>query len=87
MRGGTRVTAHNYAERKASECPRLAAATPPAVAVQAAALRAAFPQYIVNVIQHHGEPARYELLSRDGRSPCCLISTDANEIWRELRNR
>ena len=60
---------------------------PPAVSVQAAALRAAFPQYIVNIIQHDGEPARYELLSRDGRSPCCLISTDVGEIWRELRNR
>lgn len=60
---------------------------PSAVSVQAAALRAAFPQYIVNIIQHHGEPARYELVSRDGRSPYCLISTDAGEIWRELRNR
>ncbi len=60
---------------------------PSAVSVQADALRAAFPQYIVNIIQHHGEPARYELVSRDGRSPYCLISTDADEIWRELHNR
>jgi hypothetical protein len=60
---------------------------PSAVSVQADALRAAFPQYIVNIIQHRGEPARYELVSRDGRSPCCLISTDAGEIWRELHNR
>jgi hypothetical protein len=60
---------------------------PPAVATQAAALRAAFPHYAVNVIQHHGEPARYEAVSRDGHNPYCLISTDAREIWRELRNR
>jgi hypothetical protein len=60
---------------------------PAAVSAQAAALRAAFPDYIVNVIQHHGEPPRYEVVSRDGRSPYCLISTNAREIWRELRNR
>ena len=59
---------------------------PPSTRIQAAALRAAFPSYIVNVIQHRGEPARYEVVSRDGRSPYCLISTDAREIWRELKN-
>ena len=67
--------------------PDFCAPPPPAVSIQAAVLRAAFPHYIVNIIQHHGEPARYELVSRDGRSPCCLISTDASEIWRELHNR
>jgi hypothetical protein len=57
----------------------------PAVAAQAAALREAFPHYTVNVIEHHGEPARYEVISRDGRNPYCLISTDAREIWHELK--
>lgn len=59
---------------------------PPAVAVQAAALRAAFPAYTVNVIQRRGDQPRFEVISRDGRSPYCLISSDASEIWRELQN-
>jgi hypothetical protein len=61
-------------------------ARPPEVAVQAAALRAAFPDYTVNVIQNRGDKPRIEVVSRNGRSPYCLISTDAREIWRELRN-
>jgi hypothetical protein len=60
---------------------------PPAPArVQAAALRSAFPGYIVNVIKSPGGKPRYEAVSRDGGTPYCLISTDAREIWRELRN-
>ena len=59
----------------------------PAAHVQAAALRAAFPQYAVNVIVHHGEKPRFEAVSRDGGSLYCLISDDAREIWRELRDR
>jgi hypothetical protein len=56
-----------------------------AARVQAAALRAAFPGYIVNVIvMAHGEKPRFELVSRDGSNPYCLISSDAREIWREL---
>jgi hypothetical protein len=58
----------------------------PAVAVQAAALRAAFPDYTINVIQNRGDKPRIEVVSRNGGSPYCLISTDAREIWRELRN-
>jgi hypothetical protein len=60
---------------------------PPAVNphVQAAALRAAFPGYIVNVITRRGEEPRFEVVSRDGGSPYALISSDAREIWRELR--
>ena len=54
--------------------------------VQAAALRTAYPGYIVNVLRHPGERPRFELLSRDGGSPYCLISSDVKEIWRELRH-
>ena len=57
----------------------------PAIHVQAAALRAAFPGYVVNVIRHHGEKPRYEAVSRDGGGLYCLISDDAREIWRELK--
>ncbi len=54
--------------------------------VQAAALRAAFPGYVVNVLAPRlGEKARFEAVRRDGGSPYCLISDDAREIWRELR--
>jgi hypothetical protein len=58
-----------------------------AVCVQAAALRAAFPGYTVNVLARRGDKPRFEVVSRDGGSPYCLISTDAHEIWRELRGR
>jgi hypothetical protein len=58
----------------------------PAIQVRAAALRAAFPAYTVNVIQIRGDGPRFEAVSRDGRSPYCLISSDAREIWRELRH-
>ncbi len=57
----------------------------PGAQVQAAALRAAFPQYAVNVLQRWGDRPRFEVVSRDGGNPYCLISTDALEIWRELR--
>jgi hypothetical protein len=57
----------------------------PVPRVQAAALRAAFPGYVVNVIvMAHGEKPRYELVSKDGGDPYCLISSDAREIWWEL---
>jgi hypothetical protein len=59
---------------------------PPDTRMQAAALRSAFPGYVVNVIvMAHGEKPRFELVSRDGGNPYCLISSDAREIWRELR--
>jgi hypothetical protein len=58
---------------------------PPTACVQAAALRAAFPGYTVNVLARRGEKPRFEVVSRDGGNPYCLISTDAGEIWRELR--
>lgn len=53
--------------------------------VQATALRDAFPGYAVNVIMRHDDQPRIEAVSRDGSNPYCLISTDASEIWRELR--
>lgn len=51
-----------------------------------AGLSAAFPQYTVNVLLGRGERPRIEVVSKDGRNPYCLISDDACEIWRELRN-
>jgi hypothetical protein len=58
----------------------------PAAMVQAAALRAAFPAYVVNVIARRGEHPAYEVVRRDGAPGLyCLISTDAGEIWHELR--
>jgi hypothetical protein len=54
--------------------------------VQAAALSAAFPAYVVNVIQREGDKPRYEVVRRNsGPGLYCLISTDAREIWHELR--
>ncbi len=66
----------------------------PTAHVQAAALSAEFPAYVVTVLPRRatGKP-RIEavsrdggsLFSRDGGSLYCLISDDALEIWRELR--
>jgi hypothetical protein len=58
---------------------------PPPVSVQVEALRTAFPQYIVNVIMSRGNKPRFEVVSRDGGNPYCLISTNAREIWAELK--
>lgn len=60
-------------------------ASMPSALAQAAALRAAFPGYAFNVIMNRGEKPRFEAVSRDGSNPYCLISTDAREIWCELR--
>jgi hypothetical protein len=57
----------------------------PSAQAQAAALRAAFPGYLINVITRHGDKPRFEAVCRDGGDPYCLISSDAGEIWRELR--
>jgi hypothetical protein len=47
---------------------------PPCVKAQAAALRAAFPGYVVNVIvSGRGDEPRYEVVSRDGGNPYCLM--------------
>jgi hypothetical protein len=52
----------------------------------AAELRRAFPGYEVIVRYDHGTP-RFQLRSRDLASPYCLISPDAQEIWRELKGQ
>lgn len=52
---------------------------------QAAALRVAFPGYTVNVLVNRRDKPRFELVSRQGGDPYCLISSDVQEIWRELR--
>jgi hypothetical protein len=59
----------------------------PSAYVQAAAPSAAFPSYTVSVIPRRGERPRFEAVRKDGGSPYCLISDDAREIWRELRDR
>ena len=60
----------------------------PPAHVQAAALRTAFPGYVVNLIRYPGEKPRYEVVARDATaSPYALISTDACEIWAALRRR
>ena len=56
----------------------------PSAMPQAAALGVAFPEYVVNVRVGRGKP-RFEVVSREGGDPYCLISSDAQEIWRELR--
>ena len=59
----------------------------PSAHVQAAALRAAFLGYIVNVLAPWLAPAIRG--SGQGYQPrlYCLISLDAREIWRELRGQ
>jgi hypothetical protein len=57
------------------------AQTPEAVAV---ALHLEFPHYSVIVRRDGGKP-RFQLLSKDGRNPWCLISPDAQEIRNELK--
>lgn len=49
---------------------------PEAIAIE---LHLAFPAYSVNVRRDSGEP-RYELIAKDGRNPCVLISPDPDEI-------
>ena len=58
--------------------------SPPSRIVQLAALRTAFPDYTFTVIRGNREP-RYEAVSKTFGDPYCLISTDAREIWRELK--
>jgi hypothetical protein len=67
-------------------CVVIGGPVPPtrAAHVQAAALRAAFPQYAANVITRWDNKPRFEVVSRDGGDPYCLISDDAREIWHAL---
>src|ERR1700761_1474759 len=57
----------------------------PSAMTQAAALRVAFPEYVVSVRLGRRDKPRFEVVSREGGDPYCLISSDAQEIWRELR--
>jgi hypothetical protein len=57
----------------------------PSALTQAAALRFAFPEYVVNVRMGRRDKPRFEVVSREGGDPYCLISSDAQEIWRELQ--
>lgn len=50
----------------------------------ASTLSRAFPGYAVTVRRDPGRQPRYQLVSRDGTSPTCLISADAQEIWDDL---
>jgi hypothetical protein len=63
--------------------PSLASAS--SALAQAAALRAAFPGYEVTVRVDRRDRPRFEAVSREGGDPYCLISSDVQEIWRELR--
>ena len=42
-------------------------------------------RYAVHVVTHWDDKPRFEVVSRDGGDPYCLISDDPREIWRELR--
>lgn len=54
----------------------------------AAELGRAFPGYEVTVRWDRGrEVPRFQVRSRNGASPYCLISADAQEIRRELEGR
>ena len=68
-------------------CRQAAPVTGPSVHVQAAALRVAFPQYVVSVLARRGGKPRFEAVSRGAGSLYCLISDDALEIWRELHGQ
>jgi hypothetical protein len=58
---------------------------PPGATVQAEALRVAFPDYQVMLAEIGGEHW-FELVRRRGHgNPSWLLSTDAREIWRDLK--
>ena len=52
---------------------------------EAAALRVAFPGYVISVRLDRRDKPRFEVVSREGGDPYCLISSDAREIRRELK--
>jgi hypothetical protein len=55
------------------------------LASQAERLRKAFPTYAVDLIRC-GDEIRLEAVSMVGGSPYCLISSDPEEIRRELEH-
>ena len=52
--------------------------------LQAEALRRAFPGWQIAVQAWSGARQRIEAVNPGNASPCCLISSDPAEIWREL---
>ena len=53
--------------------------------VQAEALRVAFPRYRINIISK-GSQVYFEAVSKNaGDRLYCVISSDAKEVWRELK--
>ena len=53
--------------------------------VQAEALRVAFPRYRINVISKGGQ-VYFEAVSKNADDRLyCIISSDAKEVWRELK--
>ena len=53
--------------------------------VQAEALRVAFPRYRINTITKGGQ-VYFEAVSKNaGDRLYCVISSDAKEVWRELK--
>jgi len=59
---------------------------PPILEVQAAVLQTAFPSYSVSVTYRPGGRPRFEVVTRNDGNPWCLISSDAKEIWHELKD-
>jgi hypothetical protein len=53
--------------------------------LKAAVLQSCFPSYAVSVLSHRDGRPRFQVISRDGSSPYCMISDDASEVWDELR--
>jgi hypothetical protein len=40
---------------------------------------------MVTVLVNRRDRPRFEVVSQEGGDPYCLISSDAQEIWQELR--
>lgn len=53
--------------------------------LQAAVLQSCFPSYAVSVLSRPDGKPRFQVISRDGGDPYCLVSDDASEVWDELR--
>jgi hypothetical protein len=58
-----------------------------AVFAEAEAMRRAFPGWLVHVQQYHRDKARIEVVSRTGRDPWVMISSDPAELWAELARK
>jgi hypothetical protein len=59
-------------------------AAPPDMLAELARLQAALPGYDVTITSH-APGYRFEAIRRrNGPGPCCLISSDPADLWREL---